>query len=1194
MLITQLKPRGQNVGGVDTARGMGFQTACAILQLIRIPEEYPDAEVFRVEGADEAIDFEVRDAQGTPLLLAQAKTRVEPGSWSGPELVRLARRWGDADPGGTAVLRFLSDAPVHPSGQALRDAAARARAVPDPNRWLVECQGLVPASIALTIEDHALLRRLEIGTRIGPWEQILDQARLELLRLSPVAMAAGEVDSTVNTLFVKMFQWSGDRRLARRTVRMDELPGLLRAQRVTPGAGAVTSPAPGRALFREVPSAAGVRGRSRELTALRERFEREPDAGTVRVVMSGFGGIGKSSIARLYAHRYRDAYEFVWWIPSDTREDVLAAYRRMVAEERQETGAASEEETLAQIGSRLAHLGPRLLLIYDNVADREQLQGLLPACDGAHVLTTTRDSAWAAAESGLVVERMTADEATTWTGERLPGASGDEVSALVDAVEGIPLAIAQATGYIAATQCPVGIYLTELAECRTRLLDDSGFVPLDYGPRVTLTAAVTLSVGKVLDRALRSSKGSGQHLAAEVLARCALLAPDFIPLHLATLDLPSGSAVYAAVAELRRFSLVDPRDGVLAIHRIVQEIFRAMLDNDAVDMMQGRFQFELVRRLVECEKQHAWTEAAILIEHAVHVAHNVRGSGNGDGNTIALLANVAGAIVNVQSDLQRSEGLLREGLEIVEQAREGVVDDPVYRRAATMVGLAQCLLNQSRFEEAAEAAQTAWALLEGTDALDADGVEHLLLAHVADMRAAVAQDRFADMARAGARLARVLQREDVAPATALRIRLEHAQVLVWVQYWDDAAGAIDQAKAEAPAEAETSTKLRFLDAIVKASTGRIEEALTITAAIPEPTERAAMTILRHHADEMVEAAHAVMVGSLARHKEGLTPDVWILQAAESMLDRAEALLREHTDAGPDVMATVIQRRAILALNRHMVGHPDGDIEPCRALMRESLELFEAAGQGHVPLAVTARRFLELREQDIQGGARASEESEDGPPTVPLPPSGGDGAYPMPAVSWHDALVLPRAAPPEARPLYSLIGATIYHLGGQVAPSPAFLSLAFATALRALGSESRLVPAVVHVMQGDETSVDLPEWRIPPTITNNGEILGHVAVWCEDAGRLVDPALLLGQSRFAPGAAEREIFRKPLVFPSPGFDSLLGVSPATHREGHLLAYHFRPDWEGQLGEVIAHLDKAAVAEFAQTLITSAALAAADPA
>ncbi|MFF4043035.1 NB-ARC domain-containing protein [Streptomyces sp. NPDC001816] len=1168
---------------------MGFQTACAILQLIRTPEEHPEADTFRVEGADEAIDFEVRDAEGRPLLLAQAKTRVEPGSWSGPELVRLARRWGAADPGGTAVLRFLSDAPVHQSGQALRDAVARARAVPDPGRWLAECEGLVPASLGLTTEDHALLRRLEIETRIGPWEQILDQARLELLRLSPVAMAAAEVDSTVDALFVKMFQWSGDRRLARRTVRLDELPGLLRGRRAASGAVAGEAPGPVRAPFRDVPSAAGVRGRGRELAALRERFLQEPDAGTVRVVVSGLGGIGKSSIARLYAHRHRDAYEFVWWIPSDTREDVLAAYRRMLAEERPETEATTEDEILAQVGRRLAHLGPRLLLVYDNVADREQLAGLLPACDGAHLLVTTRDSAWAAADGGLVVERMSADEATEWAGERLPGAASAEVSALVDAVEGIPLAIAQATGYIAATQCPVDVYLTELADCRTRLLDDPGFVPLDYRQGATLTAAVTLSVRKVLEQAFDSPATSGKRLAAELLTRCALLAPDFIPLHLATLDLPTGSAVYGAVAQLRRFSLVDPRDGVLAIHRIVQEITRGMMDDDTVDGMQGRFEYELAMRLVESQKRHTWAEAATLIEHAVHVARNVRGSGRASGSTVALLANVAGAISTVNGDPARSEELLREALEIVDGDDGAAVDHPVYRRAATTVTLAQILMNLSRFEESAEAARAAWNLLEGMDTLDAEGLEHLLLAHVYDMRAAVALDRIFDFALAHNRLQKVLRREDVAPALAFRIRLEQIQMLVWIQHWDTAAMVIERATAEAPAEAETSAELRFLDAIVKASTGLEEEALAVTAGIPEPAERTAVTVMRRHADHMVAAAHALMVGSLDRHDEGLTTEVWILQAAESMIDRAEALLRAHTKAGPDVLAPVVQRRAVLAWTRHVVGHPDGDMELCRTLMRESLGLFGEADQSHLPLAATTQRFLEVLGQDAQA-ERPKTVDRPAPVLFPLSPSGGGGAQPMPAFPWREAVTLARAVPPDARLLYSLIGVTCYHLGGQEAPSPIFLSLAFATALRALGLKSRLIPAELRVTQGDGEPLHLPEWRLPPTVTEGGEVLGHVAVWCEGAGRMVDLALLLGQSRFGPGAAEREIFRTAAVFPAPGLDALLGSRLATHRAGHLLAYEFRPDWEEQLSAVVARLDRPAVAAFAQALATSAALAA----
>lgn len=107
---------------------------------------------------------------------------------------------------------------------------------------------------------------------------------------------------------------------------------------------------------------------------------------------------------------------------------------------------------------------------------------------------------------------------------------------------------------------------------------------------------------------------------------------------------------------------------------------------------------------------------------------------------------------------------------------------------------------------------------------------------------------------------------------------------------------------------------------------------------------------------------------------------------------------------------------------------------------------------------------------------------------------------------------------------------------------------------------------------------------------NGEVRGHVTVWCEEAARLVDPALLIGQSRLAPDAVEREIFRSPVVFPAPDLNALLGISPATHREGYLLAYEFRLDWEEHLRGAIEHLDKAAVASLARVLAASATLAA----
>ncbi|WP_239008507.1 NB-ARC domain-containing protein [Streptomyces sp. Tue 6075] len=1171
------------MGGIDTARGMAFQTACAILQLIRTPDQYPEADTFRVEGADEAIDFEVRDAQGRPLLLAQAKTRVEPRTWSGPELVRLARRWAKADPDGTAVLRFLSDGPVQASGQAVRDAAERARALPDPEQWLASCDGLA-TSIALTVEDHALMRRLEINTRTGPWNQILDEARLELLRLAPAAVAPAELEATVDALFVKMFQWSGERRIERRTVRLDELPGLLRGRRTASEQGANDSPDPRRALFRGVPSATGLRGRTKELDALGKLFDQEPGIGTARVVVSGLGGIGKSSVARLYAHQNREAYDFAWWIPSDSRGEVISAYRQLVAEEQQEVELTTEAEIVERVSRRLGHLGTRLLLVYDNVANPEQLQGLVPA-EGAHVLVTTRDSAWAAAEGGLVVGRMATEEATRWATDRLPRLTEPEAAALVDAVERIPLGIAQATGYIAATECPVDVYLAELSECRARLLDNHGFVPFDYVEGVTLTAAVTLSVGRVLSHALRSPDGSEPQLAAEMLARCALLAPDFIPLHLAALDMPTGSAVYGAVAELRRFSLVAPQDGMLAIHRIVQAVVRTLMDSEAVKSMYGRFQHELVTQLVACQKQNRWAEASTLVEHAVHVAHHVCEGGRVDGSTVALLSNTAGAVANVHGDLARSEGLLRKALAVVDEFEDAGMDDAVYRRAATTTTLAQCLQNQQKFDEAAVAAQTAWALLEGLENLDPEQVEHLLLAHVTDMRAAVATDRFADVARAAVRLEAVLGREEVATPVELKVRLEQAQMLVWTKNWETAAMAIDVARGLIGPADEPNAELLFLDAMVKASTGHLEEALAITAVIPEPTERAAVTIMRHHADQMVEAAHAVMAGSLRRHAEGTPTDVWILNAAESLLERAEALLEAHTEAGPDVLAHVRQRFAVLAWTRHTLGHPGGGLEQSRALMRESLEMFESIGQNQVPLAVTAREFL-------RSGGREDDPVErtvvEGPPrSVPDPPR-GTGTHPISAFPWENVLAWVRAAPPDARSLFALLGATSYHLGERTAPSPAFVALAFTAAARPLGLTLHMIPTVLKVTF-DGVPLDLPDQATEPTLTPTGEIRGHITLWCEEAGRLVDPALMIAQERFPTGAEEREAFLAPVVFPAPDMDSLFAFRPTTPRGRHLLVYDFRPDWEAHLAKALPRLDRAAVATFAQQIASAATLA-----
>lgn len=134
----------------------------------------------------------------------------------------------------------------------------------------------------------------------------------------------------------------------------------------------------------------------------------------------------------------------------------------------------------------------------------------------------------------------------------------------------------------------------------------------------------------------------------------------------------------------------------------------------------------------------------------------------------------------------------------------------------------------------------------------------------------------------------------------------------------------------------------------------------------------------------------------------------------------------------------------------------------------------------------------------------------------------------------------------------------------------------------------MIPTTLQVTL-DGVPLDLPDQAGEPALTPTGEVRGHITLWCEEARRLVDPALLLAQGRFPAGADEREAFLAPAVFPAPDVDSLFSFRPTTPRGRHLLMYHFRPDWEEHLIKVLPHLDRTAVATFAQQIASTAALA-----
>jgi hypothetical protein len=92
----------------------------------------------------------------------------------------------------------------------------------------------------------------------------------------------------------------------------------------TTRAAATTAPAPvpgrerpGR-VWNILAPVRSFTGRDSLLAALRKQLEAgQRTARVPAAALYGMGGIGKTQLARAYAHHYRDRYQLGWWIPAE-------------------------------------------------------------------------------------------------------------------------------------------------------------------------------------------------------------------------------------------------------------------------------------------------------------------------------------------------------------------------------------------------------------------------------------------------------------------------------------------------------------------------------------------------------------------------------------------------------------------------------------------------------------------------------------------------------------------------------------------------------------------------------------------------------------------------------------------------------------------------------------------------------------
>jgi Tetratricopeptide repeat/Domain of unknown function (DUF4062)/NB-ARC domain len=316
----------------------------------------------------------------------------------------------------------------------------------------------------------------------------------------------------------------------------------------------------------------GFTGRDEMLAAARERLL----AGDRAVVqaLQGQAGVGKTQLAIEYAHRFAEAYDVAWWVNAEQAAligDQFAALGAALG--CVEPGAGSGAVRAAVLAD--LHQRGRWLLVFDNAENPADLAGWLPGGAG-HVLITSRERAWAEIAAPVEVDVLARAESVALLRDRVAGLSAADAERLADRLGDLPLAVAQAAGFMTETGMPAATYLDLLATRAGTLLDQAA-TGSSY-PR-SLAAVTRLAVDRL----------DGEDPAAAQLATvCAFLAPEPVPDDLFTSVpgvLPGELAARAAdplawrqtLARLSRQSLARVDQRGLVMHRLTQAILRDRL-----------------------------------------------------------------------------------------------------------------------------------------------------------------------------------------------------------------------------------------------------------------------------------------------------------------------------------------------------------------------------------------------------------------------------------------------------------------------------------------------------------------------------------------------------------------------------------------------------------------------------------------
>ncbi|GIJ79835.1 MinD-like ATPase involved in chromosome partitioning or flagellar assembly [Micromonospora phaseoli] len=389
--------------------------------------------------------------------------------------------------------------------------------------------------------------------------------------------------------------------------------------------GAPRFPGRPQTVFQAPPRNPLFTGREVLLDSLRGRLRAQDDA-AVPVVLEGMGGIGKTQLVTEYVHRFRAAYDVVWWIDADDTADVDGGLydlgRRLGLNLSSNVPEAAQ--SVKQALSR-GEAGLRWLVVFDNAERPSRIKQLLPNGPG-HVIITSQGPGWSEQAQVFAVDVFDREESVVHLRRLLGTLSERDANRIAEALGDLPIAVAAAAAWLVETRSPVSEYLAAIERGNLGALGSE----TDIG---RVEAAWRLSLDQL---------ATHRPAAYRLLQLCSVMAPEVsldiiystaMAEHLRAIDptVTSRLMINRLVEQIKRLALLrldqqseydsqgsERESARIVIHRLLHTVVRSRMSADEIEEAKHQVHLLLAaaaRTLGEVDLQDEWRKYRMLWPH---------------------------------------------------------------------------------------------------------------------------------------------------------------------------------------------------------------------------------------------------------------------------------------------------------------------------------------------------------------------------------------------------------------------------------------------------------------------------------------------------------------------------------------------------------------------------------------------------